>query len=272
MAVDLEQNNRRLEELAHRDPLTGLANHRRFQEVLGKELELAGRDGRPLAVVVLDLDDFKRINDARGHPYGDELLYSVAASLRSAMRGLGVVARVGGDEFGRGAAGCRRRRAPTRWRRRARAAVEAAAPVRGSLRCSAGIACYPEDARHAGSLIQLADGALSWAKERGRGRTRRYDREHVFVVTDEQREDFAALIARPDALRPVFQPLVVARQRRSSSATRRWPASRASRRCRRRGGSRRPTASGSAPRSKPRPCAWRWPPRAARPAPSCRST
>ena len=207
MAVDLEQNNRRLEELAHRDPLTGLANHRRFQEVLGKELELAGRDGRPLAVVVLDIDDFKRINDARGHPHGDELLYSVAASLRSAMRGLGVVARVGGDEFGVVLPDADGGRAYA-LAEAARTAVEAAAPVRGSLRCSAGIACYPEDARHAGSLIQLADGSLNWAKESGRGRSRRYDREHVFVVTDEQREDFAELIARPDAVRPVFQPLV----------------------------------------------------------------
>jgi diguanylate cyclase (GGDEF)-like protein len=207
MAVDLEENNQRLEELAHRDPLTGLANHRRFQEVLGKELGYARRDGRSLAVVILDIDHFKRINDSRGHPFGDELLFGAAASLRSAMRGIGVVARVGGDEFGLvipdadGAQALARAEA-------ARAAVEAAAPMRGSLHCSAGIACFPEDARNAGALLQLADGALSWAKDAGRGRSRRYDPEHVFVVTEEQRDDFAELIAKPAAVRPVFQPIV----------------------------------------------------------------
>jgi diguanylate cyclase (GGDEF)-like protein len=207
MAADLEENHRRLEELAHRDPLTGLANHRRFQEVLGKELELAGRDGRRVAVVILDVDDFKRINDARGHPYGDELLGSAAASLRSALRGLGVVARVGGDEFGLIVPDADGSRAFA-LAEAARTAVEAAAPVRGSLHCSAGIACFPSDARAAGALMQLANGALTWAKESGRGRSRRYDPEHVFVVTEEQREEFAQLIARPDAVRPVFQPIV----------------------------------------------------------------
>ena len=87
-------------------------------------------------------------------------------------------------------------------------AIEAAGPLRGALRCSAGIACFPEDARAAGALLQLADGALSWAKASGGGSTRRYETEHVFVVTDEQREDFAGLIGRPDVLRPVFQPIV----------------------------------------------------------------
>jgi diguanylate cyclase (GGDEF)-like protein len=207
MAGALEENNARLEELAHRDPLTGLANHRRFQEVLGKELELARRDGRPLAVVILDVDDFKRINEARGHPHGDDLLCCAGASLRSAMRGLGVVARVGGDEFGLVLPDAEGSRAFA-LAEAARTAVEAAAPVRGSLRCSAGIACYPEDARNPGALLQLADGALFWAKESGRGRSRRYDPEHVFVVTEEQREDFAELIAAPNVVRPVFQPLV----------------------------------------------------------------
>jgi EAL domain-containing protein (putative c-di-GMP-specific phosphodiesterase class I) len=90
----------------------------------------------------------------------------------------------------------------------ARTAIEQAAPVSGTLRCSAGVAAYPEDAKSAGALLQLAAGALAWAKESGRGRVRRYDPEHVFVVTDEQREDFAALIARPQAVRPAFQPIV----------------------------------------------------------------
>ena len=207
MAADLEENHRYLEELAHRDPLTGLANHRRFQEVLGKELAFARSESRPLAVVLLDLDDFKRINEARGHPFGDEVLGAVAHSLRSAMRGLGIVGRLGGDEFGIVLPDADPQRAFA-LAEAARIAVENAQPVRGGLRCSAGLAIYPDDAKGAGALLQLADGAVRWAKQSGRGRTARYDPEHVFVVTDEQREDFAALIARPDIVRPVFQPVV----------------------------------------------------------------
>jgi diguanylate cyclase (GGDEF)-like protein len=207
MAAELEENHRYLEELAHRDPLTGLANHRRFQEVLGKELALARSESRPLAVVLVDLDDFKRINEARGHPFGDEVLGAVADSLRSAMRGLGIVGRVGGDEFGIVLPDADAQRAYA-LAEAARTAVENAVPVRGGLSCSAGIAGYPDDAKGAGALLQLADGAVRWAKQSGSGRTARYDPEHVFVVTDEQREDFASMIARPRAVRPVFQPIV----------------------------------------------------------------
>jgi diguanylate cyclase (GGDEF)-like protein len=207
MAAHLEEQRRGLEELAHRDPLTELSNHRRFQEALAEELDRARGSGRPFAVVLLDIDDFKRINDARGHPYGDELLRAAAAGLSSAMRGLGVVARVGGDEFGLVLPDADGQRASA-LAEAARSAVELSGRVHGGLRCSAGIACYPGDAKSAAALLELAAGALRWAKDSGRGRTRRYDPEHVFVVTEEQREDFAALIARPDAVRPVFQPIV----------------------------------------------------------------
>lgn len=207
MAGELEENNRRLEELAHRDPLTGLANHRRFQEVLGAELEAARRSGRPLAVVMVDIDEFKRINDAHGHPFGDELLARAAEGLRSAMRGVGITARVAGDQFGIVLPDAEGARALA-LAEGARAAVRAAASGKILATCSAGIACYPEDARNASALTQLADGALHWAKESGRGRTRRYDPESVFVVTDEQRDDFSELIARPNAVRPVYQPIV----------------------------------------------------------------
>jgi diguanylate cyclase (GGDEF)-like protein len=207
MTAQLQDQRRELEELVQRDPLTELPNHRHFQEALAAEIERAGGSGRSFALVLLDIDDFKRINDARGHPYGDELLGEAAAGLRSAMRGLGVVARVGGDEFGLILPDADGKRAFA-LAEAARTAVELSAPVRGALCCSAGIACYPDDAKSARALLDLAGGALHWAKEGGRGRVRRYDPEHVFVVTGEQRQDFAALIARPDAVRPVFQPIV----------------------------------------------------------------
>src|ERR687896_2627722 len=131
MAADLQENHRYLEELAHRDPLTGLANHRRFQEVLSSELERARRDERSLALAILDIDDFKRINDSRGHPFGDGLLCDAAASLSSAMRDIGVVARVGGDEFGLVVPDADGARAFA-LAEAARTAVGAAAPKRGA--------------------------------------------------------------------------------------------------------------------------------------------
>jgi diguanylate cyclase (GGDEF)-like protein len=207
MAAHLQEHRRGLEQLAHLDPLTELPNHRRFQELLAEQLDEARHSERPFAVLLLDIDDFERINAARGHPYGDELLGRAAAGLSAAMRDVAVVARVGGDEFGLVLPVADGPQAVA-LAEAARSAVERAAPVRGSLRCSAGIACYPDDAKTANALLQLAGGALGWAKQSGRGRTRRYDPEHVFVVTEEQRDDFAELIARPDAVRPVFQPIV----------------------------------------------------------------
>jgi diguanylate cyclase (GGDEF)-like protein len=207
MAGGLEERATRLEELAHSDALTGLANHRRFQEVLGNELALAREEDSPLAVVLLDIDDFKRLNDHRGHPFGDELLGGIGHGLRAAVGEAAVIGRVGGDEFGLVLPGAQGARA-LGLAEAARAAVEAADPLRGALRCSAGLACFPDDARSAGALLQLADGALSWAKTAGGACARRYDPEHVFVVTDEQREQFAEFISRPDGVRPVFQPIV----------------------------------------------------------------
>jgi diguanylate cyclase (GGDEF)-like protein len=207
MAVRLEEHQGGLEALAHQDPLTDLPNHRRFQEVLGTTLEEARAEDLRFAVVLLDVDDFKRVNEAHGHPYGDELLGGAGAALKDTVGETGVVARVGGDEFGIVLPG-RDGRAAFEMAEAARRAVELSAPVQGSLRCSAGLACYPDDARSAGTLLQLAAGALAWAKDTGRGRARRYDPEHVFVVTEEHRESFAAMIARADAIRTVFQPIV----------------------------------------------------------------
>jgi diguanylate cyclase (GGDEF)-like protein len=158
-------------------------------------------------VLLLDIDDFKRINESRGHPFGDEVLRAAAGSLSAAMRNLGVVARVGGDEFGIVLPDAEGARAFA-LAEAARSAVEAAGAVPGSLRCSAGVACSPDDARTSGALLQLASGSLAWAKESGGARSRRYDPEHVFVVTDEQREEFARLIAGRNLVRLVYQPIV----------------------------------------------------------------
>src|SRR5918998_3839388 len=133
MAAHLEEHQHGLEELAHRDPLTELANHRRFQELLARQLDEARRSGRPFSVVLLDIDDFKRINEARGHPFGDELLGRAAAGLAAAMCDLGFVARVGGDQFGVVLPDADGPRALALGEA-ARTAVELSAPVQGMVR------------------------------------------------------------------------------------------------------------------------------------------
>ena len=94
---------RRLEEslaaLALRDPLTGLANRRLFTELLEADIARTQRNGQPLAVAYLDLDDFKEINDSFGHDAGDKVLRATADRLMKVVRGADVVARLGGDEF-----------------------------------------------------------------------------------------------------------------------------------------------------------------------------
>jgi len=96
---ELEDKNRQLERLATRDPLTGLYNRRYIEGKLDEETARARRYGPPLSVVVLDLDDFKKVNDTLGHAVGDEVLVAVASRLRQDVRQVDVVGRMGGEEF-----------------------------------------------------------------------------------------------------------------------------------------------------------------------------
>jgi diguanylate cyclase (GGDEF)-like protein/PAS domain S-box-containing protein len=93
---ELEQ---KLRHQAEHDPLTGLANRRRFEQELERQIERCERHGERAAVAVIDLDRFKDVNDAHGHATGDKLLAAVAEALRSRLRASDVAARIGGDEF-----------------------------------------------------------------------------------------------------------------------------------------------------------------------------
>lgn len=95
----LRELAQRLEELSERDSLTGLYNHGYLLRRLQEEISLAQRHGRALSLIILDLDDFKDVNDRHGHLVGDEVLQCIAASIRQQMRQHDVVARYGGDEF-----------------------------------------------------------------------------------------------------------------------------------------------------------------------------
>ena len=167
--------------LADRDPLTGFFNHRYLHERLGEEILRARRSGAPLAVLMIDLDDFKLVNDTLGHIFGDEVLRWAAEQIRAALRGSDVAARYGGDEFAvilpdTPAAGAREvgERIVAALRDRPYQA-EGRGPV--SVGASVGIASFPADGRTAPALIAGADAALYRVKESGgrgvQGRVRR---------------------------------------------------------------------------------------------------
>ena len=99
MVSRLEQANVQLADLATSDGLTGLKNHRFFQDSLQTNFSFAQRQGLPLSLIILDVDHFKNYNDSFGHPAGDEVLRQVAAILKREVRGHDIVARYGGEEF-----------------------------------------------------------------------------------------------------------------------------------------------------------------------------
>lgn len=160
-----------LERLAATDDLTMIANRRSFMASLERELARGVRSGEPVSLVMLDLDEFKLVNDLHGHPAGDEALRNVAAALSIACRDLDTAARYGGEEFAVILPDC----GPDRCfdiAERFREAVASAPAVR-QLTASAGVASYPAHAGDVESLVRAADDALLVSKRGGRNRTTR---------------------------------------------------------------------------------------------------
>jgi diguanylate cyclase (GGDEF)-like protein len=160
--------------LADRDPLTGFYNHRYLQQRLAEEVVRAVRTRQPVSVVMLDLDDFKLVNDSFGHLYGDGVLVHVAARVRSVLRASDIAARYGGDEFAlilpdtdRDAATQATERLLAAFRESPFAADgRQAFPVGASI----GISTHPADGRSATDLIAAADQRLYAAKNAGGNR------------------------------------------------------------------------------------------------------
>ena len=99
LAHELQDANSRLKELVYRDGLTGLYNHRYFQEALGNELNRASRYQSSVSLILFDIDYFKKVNDTHGHPAGDLVLMNIARAVNNAVRPCDIVARYGGEEF-----------------------------------------------------------------------------------------------------------------------------------------------------------------------------
>jgi diguanylate cyclase (GGDEF)-like protein len=165
MAYDNARRREQLSQLAHTDDLTGLANRRHFHERLTAELTRIGREGVPVSLLLLDVDDFKSVNDMHGHAAGDAVLRKLADVLRDSVRVADVPCRTGGEEFAVVLPGADELEA-NRCAERLLTAIRAA----GDVRVSAGVATAPADGRTVDGLFQIADDRLLAAKAAGKDR------------------------------------------------------------------------------------------------------
>jgi diguanylate cyclase (GGDEF)-like protein len=171
-ALKLGDSLEALRRLATRDELTGLLNRREYERILAEEEDRSRRFGQPLALVIIDVDRFKAINDAHGHAAGDAVLKEVATRIAGTIRTVDRAARIGGEEFalilvqtdGASAREVARRTIESV----ARTPVLAGGGLALAVTASAGVAAFPSDAGTAEGLFAAADRALYAAKERGR--------------------------------------------------------------------------------------------------------
>lgn len=171
---ELVAQNETLREQTITDPLTGLFNRRHFDAALTRELQLADRHGHPVSLLVLDLDNFKSLNDTHGHPAGDATLTAIAAALRARLRGYDIACRIGGDELAVIVPGAEII-AASELAEQLRKTIEGlrlfdGARSIGPLSVSVGVASYPIHGADGEALLRAADQALYVAKRAGRDR------------------------------------------------------------------------------------------------------
>ncbi len=202
----------RAREESLRDSLTGLGNHRAFQEELERQWAASTRRGGRLALAVIDLDEFRRINEAGGHASGDRVLLAAAGMLSAGLRRADRIFRIGGDEFAVLFADSDADSAFLSIRRILATALEGT--VGGALEpwsFTAGVSAVPGTARDRAELYRQAEAALIFGKRHGRTVVTTYDPErHAPPIVERPANEVAADIKRVatvGALRAVFQPI-----------------------------------------------------------------
>jgi diguanylate cyclase (GGDEF)-like protein len=168
---ELSELNQRLEQLAVTDGLTGIFNHRRFQEGVSAELLRAHRTMEPFSVIMVDVDHFKAVNDVLGHPIGDELLRQLTAILGQCLRQTDLLARYGGEEFAVLLPETDKQMAlqvAERMRATVDTGMNAGAEWPQHISISLGVATWPRDGQTKQALVAAADEALYRAKHNGR--------------------------------------------------------------------------------------------------------
>ncbi len=222
-ARELEDSRGRLRDLYElarvdslRDVITGLGNHRAFQEAFERQVDASRTRGAPLGLVLIDLDDFRSVNDAGGHAAGDQALAEFGRLIQATLRASERAFRTGGDEFALLLPGAGPEAAASVARRLLAASMEAraehgASPPRSF---SAGVSACPALATERRQLLDQADAALSWAKRHGRTSVETFDparhRQAALAagpVADQVASGVAEVIARR-LLRPVYQPII----------------------------------------------------------------
>jgi len=209
---EVKRSQQELDFLANHDPLTELPNRRLFNDRLDHALARVARDDEALAVLFLDLDEFKNVNDSLGHPVGDQLLQQVAQRLLGRVRQTDTLARIGGDEFLlllEAIGGPEEAELVTRDILDAFQAPFHLAGQEISLGASMGISVYPEDGTDTETLVKNADAALFRAKGEGRNQFCYYTRELTESAAERlQMERELASAVENDELVLHFQPKV----------------------------------------------------------------
>lgn len=184
MVEELRLANFRLREMSHTDELTEVGNRRNFDLRFREEISRSSRFGHTFALLMIDIDGFKKFNDEFGHPKGDAVLRALGALMRSASREGDVPCRVGGEEFAFILPETGKADGlvfAERFRRRVEASVMAPDSL-NPITVSIGLAAYPEDGRNPDEIVWAADEALYESKRAGRNRVTAYPRKSDEVV------------------------------------------------------------------------------------------